>query len=460
MPYAEPTSPSPLPSPDKEHPHPSSTRKGHYTPPSHIEVAGPSTKPSSSPSAMGPMPGIPRRSSANSSGASTPRRGLSPAVSRQTSASYTFPSSRPMEGLPRRGSSGQGLPPMDVPGLPTNGEGSTLGLKLLPSPVKTSPQRVAKDSMDSTSTMESALISTPPDETADLPSTNGHAPNGKPVPIPFILHEPPPKTAMPSRSAMSPTRPTLINSRRGSGPILGHRRGDHTGSLQIPFPSSSSTTQLPSPTPSSQLSTSPSFLRPASMIRKKSGEVVKPSLKQRSMSTPDLSRQADQSDPATPDHEHGRDFPEERSKSVRFAGAEDDSTALENVVLFLREQKPTAVGKAADPDRAGLPSDTDNTDLDTELDSDYVSFRTRRNAAARAADEAERLQLEGCSRVPRLRVDFAPDARGSLKGEHVVLERVELQSTTGPLTLKGTAIVRNVAFQKWVAIRFTLDGWQ
>jgi hypothetical protein len=196
------------------------------------------------------------------------------------------------------------------------------------------------------------------------------------------------------------------------------------------------------------------------MIRKKSGEVVKPSLKQRSMSTPDLTRQSEQSDPPTPEQDKHRGFPEERSKSVRFAGAEDETGALENVVLFLREQKVTAVGKAADPDRAGLPSDTDNTDMDTEMDSDYVSFRTRRNAAAKAADEAERIQLEGGSRVPRLRVDFAPNARGALANENIVLERVELQTTSGPLTLKGTAIVRNVAFQKWVAVRFTLDHWQ
>jgi hypothetical protein len=195
------------------------------------------------------------------------------------------------------------------------------------------------------------------------------------------------------------------------------------------------------------------------MIRKKSGEVVKPSLKIRSMSTPDLTRQKE-GDPQTPEEEANRDFPDERSKSVRFADAdEEDPRALENVVLFLREQKVTAVGKAADPDWVGPVTDTETEADDTDA-SDFVQFRTRRNAAARAADEQGQLLLEGESRVPRLRTDFSPDARGSLDGENVLLERVELVTGPGPMCLRGTAIVRNVAFQKLVSIRFTLDHWQ
>ena len=191
------------------------------------------------------------------------------------------------------------------------------------------------------------------------------------------------------------------------------------------------------------------------MIRKKSGELVKPSLKQRSMSTPDLMRDTDY--PSTPEEERNRGFPEERSKSVRFAGPDEaDGGNLENVVLFLREQKPAAVGKAADPDRAGM------TDTETELDtdaSDFVQFRTRRNAAAQKADD-DKLIMEGGSKVPRVRTDFSPDSRGALKEEYVILERVDLLNDTGPLHMKGSALVRNMSFQKWVAIRFTMDHWQ
>ncbi len=431
MPYAVPI--SPIPSPAKE----TFGRKGWITPPAHNEP-GPST-------VTGPMPGIPRRSSSNyTSGTSTPRRVMSPARSRQSSATYqTFPSSRPMDGLPRRASADKSV--LGVIGLPgSSGEG--LGLDLHPTPAKA---RIPTDLSSSTSTVDSSLPSTPADEPYESPITT---PRDEPRTIPFPTFEPPHKPSFshpPHRNPLSPPRPALLGRR---GFAQGHRSG-HTGSLQMNI--SGSATQLPT-TPPRIISSHP--IRPtASMIRKKSGEVVKPSLKARSMSTPDLSRQ-DDAEPDTPENERERGFGEERSKSVRFADAdEDDGRALESVVLFLREQKPAAVGKAADPEQAGL------TETETEGDTDaseFVEFRTRRNAAARIADEAETVVLQGGSRIPRIRVDFAPGARVSLVGEHVVLERAELVAGTGPLTMRGSVIVRNLSYQKWVAVRFTLDHWQ
>lgn len=454
MPYAI---PSPTPSPSKDH------RKGWLTPPTHIEdmEAGPSH-------ATGPMPGIPRRSSSHQSHSnqSTPRHyNHSPVMSRQSSATSTaFPASKPMEGLPRRTNSGQSA--FGVTGLPNPGAEGSLGLKLLPSPTK--PQQTArglKDSISSVSTVNSSLPTTPDDQTSDLPvamvGEKGTKEDGSTKSsVPFPSFEPPvfrpvhtPHRALSQNPAT--TRPSIINARRNSA--TGHQRGNGpTGSLQIPFPTSASTSHIPGAPPSPS-----QHLRPtAGMIRKKSGEVVKPSLKIRSMSTPDLTRQKEGASPDTPEFEANRDFPDERSKSVRFADGDDgDAQALEKVVLFLREQRPTAVGKAADPDHTGLITDTETEADDTDA-SDFVQFRTRRNAAARAADEQGQIELEGGSRVPRLRTDFSPDARGSLHGEYVLLERVELVNGPGPLCLRGTVIVRNVAFQKWVSIRFTLDHWQ
>lgn len=465
MPYATPTSPIPSPAKDTHN------RKAWLSPPTHVEdmEAGPSYT-------SGPMPGIPRRASsqttsASTSGHSTPRRVLSPATSRRPSASgssQAFAASRPMEGLPRRSSSGHGT--FGVTGLPstTNGEGS-LGLKLHPSPTKAPiMQRGAQDSISSTSTVDSVLPTTPDDEPKELPMSYPSKPqiaetSSTPTSsIPFPSFEPPILKSVPiphrTLSQTAPSRPTLVTSRRASG--LGHHRGNgpQGGSLQIPFPTSASTSHIPGQ-PGSTASSN-NLLRPtASMIRKKSGEVVKPSLKIRSMSTPDLSRQGD-GEPKTPVHEDTRGFPDERSKSVRFADGDDgDPQALERVVLFLREQRPTAVGKAADPDHVGPVTDTETEADDTDA-SDFVQFRTRRNAAARAADEQGQIMLEGGSRVPRLRFDFSPDARGSLDGENVIVERVELINGPGPLCMRGTIIARNLAFQKWISVRFTLDHWQ
>jgi hypothetical protein len=189
------------------------------------------------------------------------------------------------------------------------------------------------------------------------------------------------------------------------------------------------------------------------MIRKKSGEVVKPSLKQRSMSTPDLTRLPEEA------HEEedsaSRPFGQERSKSVRFADADESSgSVLDNVVHFLVNSKPINVAK---PINDGQQTETE-TEAETDVASDFVLFRTRRNLGA--ADDPKDLALQGGSRVPRVRCDFSPDARHALDGEMVVMERAELKVANGALCLQGTAIVRNVAFQKWVAVRFTMDHWQ
>ncbi|WVW86712.1 hypothetical protein I302_108766 [Kwoniella bestiolae CBS 10118] len=448
MPYAEP-SPSPMASPVKESPF-HFHRKGHHTPPKHIEHID-----NGASSSTGPMPGIPRRTSSHS-GSSTPRRGMFDSISKATHAitSQTFPISRPMEGLPRRSPSSSGSSPHMVSGLPPS-ESSSLGLKLHPSPVK-SPllHRAVRDSMISNSTADSSPPSTPNDEHSSLPiHIQDHAKNGESS-MPFPAFDPdfkPPPRSSASKGLLSPnSRPTLAGLRRSSA---GHVRGgqNSTGSLQITFPPPISHSDESSPI----IGGSSSMLRPINMIRKKSGEIVKPSLKQRSMSTPDLTRQAH--DSPTEETDSPRGFGEERSKSVRFADAsEGDAKALENVVLFLREQKVTAVGKAVDPENSAYTE----TETENDTDTDFVQFRTRRNAAAKAADEGNQIQMEGADRIPRKRTDFSPSGRGSLVGEHVMLERIELQSGLGPLCLRGTAIVRNVSFQKWVAVRFTLDHWQ
>ncbi|GMK53730.1 hypothetical protein CspeluHIS016_0103160 [Cutaneotrichosporon spelunceum] len=210
-----------------------------------------------------------------------------------------------------------------------------------------------------------------------------------------------------------------------------------------------SITSLPSPTEPPPQSPSPVRHRPSSdrMVRKKSGEMLKPALKNRSMSTPDLGRGGPQDVSSKSKSSHNL---RERTKSVRF-----DDGELESVVLFLRSQRPNAVAKAVDEGYSPVDGDDEH---ERDL-SDYVHFRTRRNGAPRGpgrADQTE-FQLETCNAVPRVRLDFGPGTQGLLKDEYVVLERIEMCQ---PLGLRGSVLVRNIAFEKWVAVRFTLDDWQ
>jgi hypothetical protein len=200
------------------------------------------------------------------------------------------------------------------------------------------------------------------------------------------------------------------------------------------------------------------------MIRKKSGELVKPSLKVRSQSTPHLPLRGDlmgsKSEPATPAPDD-RDYGSDRHKNVRFAGSSGDQGArLESVVLFLREQKVTAVSRTADGEEGMYPPTETETEADTDA-REYAAFRRKRNAALQSQEEVEKFAFaEGSSVVPKVKLGFSPADEGSLKDHMVLLERVEMPTASEPVAVRGTILVRNVAFQKWVAVRFTLDDWQ
>ncbi|KAL1413192.1 hypothetical protein Q8F55_000943 [Vanrija albida] len=340
-------------------------------------------------SVSNPMPSLPRRSP--SLGSTVPRlKSLSLATTQPlkpptagSSAQGALDAMRSVEAIPRR--------------VPQPTSSGSLGLKIHNGHA---PEPLSSDS------------------SAGVPST----PDGDSVPTLFLNNPPPPKNR--SHSAHQPPRLSL-----GQRPKHGRERGNSA--------------TLPSPDNEFVAST---YMRPTELVRKKSGEVVKSSLKVRSMSTPDLGRRSsDSSDTDKKTTRSTRDL-QEHAKSVRFS-----DRRLESVVLFLREQKVTAISSAA-----ADPSTETEDDNDTDL-SDYVHFRTRRNGNGRSDDKE--VEIDVGSRVPRLRTDFGPGTQGLLDSENVILERVEIVNGVS-LALRGTVIARNVAFQKFIAVRFTLDHWQ
>ncbi|KAH9961113.1 putative phosphatase regulatory subunit-domain-containing protein [Russula dissimulans] len=159
------------------------------------------------------------------------------------------------------------------------------------------------------------------------------------------------------------------------------------------------------------------------LLRKKSGEPLKSSLKARrtpargslTVITDPVGLSSSKSAPATPAH-----------KGVRF------HSQLEHVKLFLAEQKPLAVS------RDGSPTDTSGTD------TEFPSF-----IYAPDDDLKERPLV-----MHRIDVPAAPPLAEDLR--EVAVESVDLVGTT----IEGLVRVRNIAFEKWIAVRFTLDRWQ
>ncbi|KAF8466660.1 putative phosphatase regulatory subunit-domain-containing protein [Kalaharituber pfeilii] len=144
------------------------------------------------------------------------------------------------------------------------------------------------------------------------------------------------------------------------------------------------------------------------MVRKKSGEVVKSSLK-----TPNRSRPS--SVPSTPT------FP----KVVHF------DSHLEHVRHFLNTEKPTAVSAGSSPIES--------------FEGDEFPFDSE--------EEILSPPYEWDIELPNFPKD--PDARKHLP---VRLERTYLSADKQ--NLLGTVAVQNIDFQKKVVVRFTLDYWQ
>lgn len=162
-----------------------------------------------------------------------------------------------------------------------------------------------------------------------------------------------------------------------------------------------------------------------SSLRKKSGELVKPSLKHAHTMSGGFPTQmsCSRSAPATPN-----------PKFVHF------DAQLEHVRLFLAEQKPLAVS------RDGSPIET------SEGEGNEFPWAGRSNNYAYNSSDDERTR-----RTVRIKNTNMPAYTG-IDGADVRVQSLVLGDDKASLV--GRVYVRNLAFEKWVAVRFTFDSWQ
>lgn len=435
----------------------------------------------------GALPGLPRRTSSSASRSlmSTPRaEGLPASLSWLNGASSASPVTT--------------LPSGSAPTSPTKEAASTLGLKL-GAHLAAQQARENRESISSSSTLESSGPETPQDgdmlhesirglnvrlglpghrqeslaeqaeseELVDLPKQpartmppSADLKQQNVIPFPTSASNSSPPTSSTPLSSPPPPALAKIFDPGHKAPVINPRHTPRsTGGVGLRRQPSSSL-QLAIPRPPTEggawSQESPVDHHRPAWARKKSGELVKPSIKARSMSTPHLSehgkRGTTKSEPPTPSVD-GSEFGSER-KNVRFGGQDDTDSKLEYVRHFQRNSRVIALSKEGE--------DKDKyTDTETENDTDWsdgLSFRGR-------GESDERISFAAYSTaVPRVRLDFTSyrtDAeKAKLQKENVVLERLDVPSEGAQLVLRGTVLVRNVAFQKWVAVRFTLDHWQ
>ncbi|EIW87326.1 carbohydrate-binding module family 21 protein [Coniophora puteana RWD-64-598 SS2] len=198
----------------------------------------------------------------------------------------------------------------------------------------------------------------------------------------------------------------------------------------IPFPRSGSPTSPTSPlhSPQSHLQ------RGSSCILLSNGKPLKSSLKS-SSSAPNMPRLhlRAASEPATPAYCS-------TPKNVHFPDNEDSLTIVRT---FNRSQRPAAL----------LSPNVNGDETETGDESNGESFKTGR------------FPFPVMPPVPRFEIDPVQSATVPAPqpchpvSPHVILESIRLPADPKPI-LSGSVLVRNIAYEKNVALRFTLDDWQ
>lgn len=185
------------------------------------------------------------------------------------------------------------------------------------------------------------------------------------------------------------------------------------------------------------------------LIRKKSGEPVKSSLKHYTSSYI-VPRSA--SEAILPTASYGTKSVPTTPGAPKFVHFD---TQLEHVKIFKVKGRPQAVSREGSPEQ---------TETETEEERDYPWYGSRRGGgpgrssgtrsptAAAATSPATEAEEQLVLRLP----NFPSSAKLSLDRD-IFLERIYLSDDLR--SVRGTVQVKNLSFEKWVAVRFTLDHW-
>lgn len=184
-------------------------------------------------------------------------------------------------------------------------------------------------------------------------------------------------------------------------------------------------------------STSGSSPLPTPMVRKKSGELVRSSLKQHSRTPSEVDEEAIRqlNAHATPEASGRGSTRSARAKSAPATPTGPKAVhfdkQLEHVKLFLAQQRPAAVS------RQGSPGET------TEEESEAYPFPPMYS-------DTDKLNL--------ILDNFPVPAPTTSCGKDVFLQSMDVDQPSK--VLRGIVIVRNLSFHKRVVVRFTSDDWQ